>query len=94
MPKQFRADPAEFARCVDYLCTRIATIAVRHGVDHVDCSNLEEMLAALPLQARPPASAMLNDVALKTESEDPAMAFAARYLTQLAQNVWRVPKPP
>ena len=50
---------------------------------------LEGMLAAVPLPARVQVLAMLNDVGIKTEYDDPSMAFAARYLTSLAHEVWR-----
>jgi len=37
---------------------------------------------------------MLNDVGLEAEYSDPAMAFAARYMTRLAHDVWgREPEP-
>jgi hypothetical protein len=89
MSERFRPDPAEFERSVSHLCLKIETIALAGGVSHLDCSKLEELLAAIPLRARAEVLAMLNDVGLRAEYDDPAMAFAARYMTRLAQDIWR-----
>ena len=82
-----RPDPAEFERCVSYLCMRIETLAMREGISDVDCRNLEATLAALPPSLQDQIQIMLNEV--ETEYEDPAMAFAARYVLRLGQDIWR-----
>jgi hypothetical protein len=80
-------DPAEFERCVNHLCMRIETLAMREGISDVDCRNLESALAALPPSVRDQIQIMLNDV--ETEYKDPAMAFAARYILRLGHDIWR-----
>ena len=89
MSERFRPDPTEFERCVGHICLKIQTIALGKGVFHADCSDLEALLAAFPDRARPDVLAMLNDVGLNAEFDDPAMSFAARYITRLAQDIWR-----
>ena len=89
MSKPFHPNPTEFERCVSQLCLKIETIAIRSNVSHVGCSNLERLLAEIPLRARDDVLAMLNDVSLYIEYRDPAMAFAARYMTRLAEDIWR-----
>jgi hypothetical protein len=89
MSERFRPDPTEFGRCVSHICLKIETIALSNGVSHADCSDLEALLAAIPDRARADVLAMLNDVGLNAEFDDPAMSFAARYITRLAQDIWR-----
>jgi hypothetical protein len=91
MSKQFRPDPAEFERCVSHICLKMETIALSEGISHVDCSNLDAMLAAIPARARDSILAMLNDISLSAERDDRAMAFAARYVMRLAYDLWHSP---
>jgi hypothetical protein len=93
MSERFRVDPDEFERCLSQLSLKIETIALGTHVPHLDYSDLDGLLGAIPLRAHVEVLAMLNDVGLKAEYDDPAMAFAARYLTRLAQDVWKAPQP-
>jgi hypothetical protein len=89
MSERYRPDPIEFQRCVSYLCLKVETIARGSDILHVDCPDLEGLLAAIPPRSRDRVLAMLNDIAMQSEHEDPAMTFAARYTTRLAQDIWR-----
>ena len=93
MSERFRPDPADFERCVSQLCLKIETIARSNDVSHVECPDLEGLLAAIPPRTRDRVLVMLNDVAVQAEYEDPPMAFAARYAARLAQDIWRAPMP-
>ena len=88
MANGFRPDPAEFERCVSQLCIRIETVAMREGLSHADCGDLELTLAAMPPLVRERVRLMLDGIQIQTEFEDPSMAFAARYLLRLAENIW------
>jgi hypothetical protein len=88
MSNGFRPDLAEFGRCVGQLCIRVETIAMREGLSHADCSDLEGMLAAMPPLVRERVSLMLDGIHIQTEFEEPPIAFAARYLLRLAESIW------
>ena len=88
MSQRLRPDPAEFARCVRFLCTKIETIALRSGMADADCADLEGTLAAMPPIVRERARLMLDGVAIATEYDDPTTAFAARYILSLAREIW------
>jgi hypothetical protein len=88
MVARFRPDPAEFDRCVSHLCLKVETVGLKAGVLDADSSDLEGTLAALPPLVRDRIRLMLNGIEIQTEYEDPAMAFAARYVLRLAQDVW------
>jgi hypothetical protein len=88
MTRQLRPNPAEFERCVQFLCTKIETIAMRSGMTDADCADLERTLAAMPPLARDRVKLMLHGIDIHTEYDDPVMAFAARYIVRLAQEIW------
>ena len=88
MPKRFRPDPAEFERCVSFLCMKIETVAMRSEVPDADCTDLEGTLASMPPLVRDRVKLMLNGIEIQTEYNEPVMSFAARYLLNLAQGVW------
>ena len=88
MTKTFRPDPAEFERNVRFLCTKIETVAMRSGMSDPDCADLERTLAAMPPLVRDRVNLMLNGIEIQTEYDEPTMAFAARYLLQLARSIW------
>jgi hypothetical protein len=88
MSTRFRPDPAEFERCVSQLCIRIETIAMREGLSHADCGDLERTFSAMPPLVRERVKLMLDGIHIQTEFEQPPMAFAARYLLRLADNIW------
>lgn len=88
MPKSFRPDPAEFERCVGFLCMKIETVAMRSGVSDADCSDIEGTLAAMPPLVRDRVKLMLDGIEIQTEYDEPTMAFAARYILRLAQSIW------
>jgi hypothetical protein len=93
MAQQFKPDPAEFQRCVNILCMKIETIAMRSGVSDADCADLEGTLAAMPPLVRDRVKLMLNGIEIQTEYDEPVMAFSARYLLRLAHDVWQMPHP-
>ena len=93
MTQQLKPDPAEFERCVSLLCWKIETIAMRSGVSDADCADLEGTLAAMPPLVRDRVKLMLNGIQIQTEYDEPVMAFAARYILRLAQDVWQMPHP-
>ena len=41
MWRRFRPDPDEFQSAVNLLCSKIQTIALRSGMSHVDCDDIE-----------------------------------------------------
>ena len=88
MSSVFRPDPAEFDRCVTQLCFKIESIAARAGVSEADCTDLEGTLAAMPPLVRERTVMMLEGLQIQTEFQDPAMAFAARYMLKLAEDIW------
>ena len=88
MSSIFRPDPAEFDRCVSHLCCRIETLAERAGVSEADCTDLEGTLAAMPPLVRDRTKLMLDGIQIHTEYKDPAMSFAARYVLNLAEDIW------
>ena len=88
MSQSFRPDPAEFERCVSFLCTKIETIAMRSGMSDADCADLEGTLASMPPVVRERTKLMLDGVGIATEYDEPTVAFAARYLLRLAQTIW------
>jgi hypothetical protein len=89
MPKRFRPDPAEFDRCVTFLCMKIETLAIRSEMPDTDCTDLEGTLAAMPPLVRDRVKLMLDGTEIQTEYDDPVMAFAARYILKLAQGIWQ-----
>ena len=91
MSERFRPDPTDFERCVSQLCLKIETIARASDVSHDECPDLECILAAISPRTRDRVLVMLNDVAVQAEFNDAAMAFAARYVARLAQDIWREP---
>jgi hypothetical protein len=88
MVERFRPDPAEFERCVRFLCKKIEMIVVRSGVSDVDCADLEGTLAAMPPTIRERTKLMLDGVGIATEYDEPVMMFAARYILSLARTIW------
>ena len=88
MRNSFRPGPAEFDRCVGYICLKIEAVAIRESVSDADCNDLEGTLAAMPPLLRQHVKLMLNGIQIRTEYEDPAMSFAARYVLRLADDVW------
>jgi hypothetical protein len=88
MSQRLRPDPDEFQRCVNFLCTKIETVALRSGMSDPDCKDLEGTLAAMPPTVRDRVRLMLDGTEIQTEYDDPTMAFAARYLLKLAQSLW------
>ena len=94
MSERFRPDPTDFQRCVSYLCLKLETIARSNDVLDIECPDLEGLLASIPPRARDRVLAMLNDVAVQAEHTDPAMIFAVRYATRLAEDVWRASPTP
>jgi hypothetical protein len=94
MAERFRPDPTDFQRCVSYLCLKLETIAHGSDVLHAERPDLEALLASIPPRACDRVLAMLNDVAGRAEHTDPAMIFAVRYATQLAQDIWRTSAKP
>jgi hypothetical protein len=89
MPQPLRPDPAEFERCVRSLCAKIETIVMRSGLPQAGCAELEGMLAAMPPRLRDHTRLMLNGVEVQAEYDLPTLAFAARYLLSLAQDIWQ-----
>ena len=85
--------PHVFERCVDQLCHKLQQIAGRAGVPDHDCCDLESTLAAMPRVCRSQAQAMLNGLQLQTYDDFPAMAFAAKYVLNLAQQIWWEERP-
>lgn len=94
MTQQFKPDPVEFERCVSLLCAKIQAIATRSGVSDGDCADLEGTLAAVPPMVRDRVKLMLNGIEIQTEFDEPVMAFAARYIHRLAQDIWQMPFSP
>jgi len=88
MSQRFRPDPAEFERCVTFLCVKIETVALRAGAPDADCSDLEGTLAAMAPLLRDRARLMLSGIEIQTEYDEPVMALAARYVLRLAEDVW------
>ena len=88
MPDRFRPDPDEFQDAVSLLCSKIETVAIRSGMSDMDCKDLERSLAAMAPTVRDRVKLMLNGIEIRTEYDDPTMAFAARYLLRLAQTIW------
>ena len=89
MSQSLRPDPVEFERCVSFLCMKIETIAMRSGGADAECTDLEGTLAAMPPLVRERIKLMLNGIEIQSEYDDPTMAFAARYLLRLAQDIWQ-----
>lgn len=89
MAQLFRPEPAEFERCVNFLCTKIETVAARSGLSDGDCGDLEGTLAAMPPLVRDRVRLMLDGIDIQTEYSEPTMAFAARYILKLAQDIWQ-----
>jgi hypothetical protein len=81
-------DPSDFKRCLAYIERKLERIAARAGVPDDLCADLECTLMALPPFARDRAKIMLEGVYVQTHETYPAMAFAARYVLNLAQEVW------
>ena len=88
MSERFRPHPAEFERCVELLCTKIAAVGARSGLADSGCDELEDNLAALGAFGRARVKLMLEGAAIQSEFSDPTMALAARYLLDLAQDIW------
>ncbi len=80
--------PAEFERCLNFLCKKIETVALREGASEGDRGDLERMLAAMPPTVRGHVTLMLEGIEIQTEFKDPVMAFAARYVLCLARDIW------
>ena len=47
MWRHFRPDPDEFQSAVNFLCSKLQTIALRSGMSHVDCDDIERSLAVM-----------------------------------------------
>jgi hypothetical protein len=88
MSQPLRPDPAEFERCVRSLCMKIEAIVMRSGMPDADCVELEGTLAAMPPLLRDRTRLMLNGIEVQAEYDHPTLAFAARYMLRLAQDVW------
>ena len=88
MSKRFRPDPAEFQRCVSFLCLKIETVAMRSGMPDADRTNLDGTLASMPPLVRDRVKLMLSGIEIQTEYDEPVMSFAARYILRLAQGIW------
>lgn len=88
MSQRFRPDPAEFERCVTFLCVKIEGVALRAGASDADCTDLEGTLTAMPPLLRDRARLMLRGIEIQTEYDEPVMALAARYVLRLAEDVW------
>ena len=88
MSKRFRPDPAEFQRCVSFLCLKIETVAIRSEMPDADCTDLEGTLAAMPPLVRDRVKLKLNGIEIQTEYDEPVMSYAARYILRLAQGIW------
>ena len=74
---------------MNFLCTKIETVALRSGASDADCADLEGTLASMSPLARERVQLMLDGIAIQTEYEDPVMAFAARYILRLANDIWQ-----
>ena len=67
---------------------KIETIALREGVSDADCNDLDGTLTAMPPLVRDRIKLMLDGIQIQTEYDDPATAFAARYILRLAETLW------
>ena len=88
MSQRLRPDPAEFDRCVWFVCKKIETVAIRSGMSDADCADLEGTLAAMPPTVRERAKLLLDGIMIGSEYDEPTTAFAARYVLRLAQSLW------
>jgi hypothetical protein len=88
MSDPLRPQPADFERCLNFLCKKIETVALREGASEGDCGDLEGMLAAMPPMVRGHVTLMLEGIEIQTEFKDRVMAFAARYVLCLARDIW------
>ena len=88
MTQPLRPNPADFQRCVRFLCSKIESIAARAGLSAVDRRDLQWSLAAMPPAVRDRVRLMLADIEFQTEHTEPLLAFATRYLLILAQDIW------
>ena len=88
MTGRLRPEPAQFERCLSFLCKKIEAVALREGVSDGDCGDLEGMLTAMPPLVRERVRLMLEGIDIQAEFNDPVMAFAARYVLSLARDVW------
>jgi hypothetical protein len=71
--------------------------ATKAGVDDSELDTLESTLTALPQVARSHTQALLNGIQLQAADDFPAMAFVAKYVLTLAQEIWDsepMPVPP
>jgi len=80
--------PREFVWCLELLTRRLSETAARAGVNDSECTDLEAILAALPLVARFNAEGYLKSLQLQACDDFPAMAFAAKYVRKLANEIW------
>ena len=78
----------EFDKCVDLLTRKIEDLAAKAGVPDAVCIDLQSTLGALPQHCREHVSIMLQGIAVQAEYESPTMAFAARYVLNLAREIW------
>ena len=80
--------PRDFDRCVELITRKIEQIAMKFGASDDDCADLQCSLEALSPFARSRVAAMLTGIQLQAGDDSPVMAFAARYVLNLAREVW------
>jgi hypothetical protein len=80
--------PREFARCLEFLRLKIEEAAARIGVPDAEMTDLEATSAALPSAGRSHVRALMNATQLQADEQFPTMAFAAKYVLKLAEEIW------
>jgi hypothetical protein len=80
--------PREFSRCLEFLRLKIEEAAARVGVPDAEMTDLEATLAALPPVGRSHVRALMNAMQLEAAEKFPTMAFAAKYVLTLAEDIW------
>ena len=94
MSSRHRHNPAEFERCVSILTRKIEDLAIKAGVPDSAWHDLQSTLAALPRFYRDRASLMLQGIAVHADEALPTMAFAAKYVLNLAREIWETAPAP
>ena len=80
--------PASFSALPCIPEAKLEQTAARVGVPELEMTDLEETLAALPALGRSQARALLNAIQLQAVEDHPTMAFTAKYVLILAQDLW------
>jgi hypothetical protein len=73
--------------CLELLTRRLSETAARAGVPDAECTDPEAILAALPPVSRFNAEGFLENLQLQACDDFPAMAFAAKYVCKLANEI-------